>query len=67
MFPTVLKLFSVNCGKVSRTAIKNNPAPAMISSTTLRYVTVFHAMWYPGLRVSKDTLTKTLLKPYGDV
>jgi hypothetical protein len=31
----------------------------MISRATLRYVTVFHAMWIPGLRVGEDTSNKT--------
>jgi len=47
----------VNYGNVSRSATKNTTAPATISSATLRYVTVFHATWMPGLRVGEDTCT----------
>ena len=36
----------------------------MIIRATLRYVTVFHAMWMPGLRVGEDTWTKNLIQTY---
>ncbi len=54
--PAALMLLSVNCGKVSRIATNTTAKPPMIISATLRYVTVVHAMWMPGLRVCEDTL-----------
>jgi len=45
----------VNCGKTTLIAPKNSAAPARIIKATLRYVTVVHAMWMPGLRVCEDT------------
>ena len=48
----------VNCGKATRTPPKSITAPASISRATLRYVTVFHLMWIPGLRLSEDTWTQ---------
>jgi hypothetical protein len=51
-----LTLFCVNCGKATRMAMNITAAAAMISSATLRYVTVVHATWIPGLRLTEDTL-----------
>jgi len=50
-----LMLFWVNCGNATRIAMKNTAATARISSATLRYVTVVHATWIPGLRLGEDT------------
>jgi hypothetical protein len=55
---------AVNCGNASRMATKHSAAPVKIINATLRYVTVFHAMWTPGLRVCEDTCTK---KPYSSL
>ena len=54
-----LRLFSVNCGKANRRLMKKIKIPSRIVSATLRYVTVFHAMWIPGLRIGATTSIKT--------
>jgi hypothetical protein len=59
-----LMLLAVNCGKASLIPNKHTSIAARTSSATLRYVTVFHAMWTLGLRVCEDTRTKTLFKPF---
>src|SRR5579863_3244914 len=48
-------VLAVNCGNVIRTARKNMKAPASTIRATLRYVTVFHLIWIPDLRLSEDT------------
>ena len=52
--------FSVNCGKARRMPPKKISSPANMTRATLRYVTVFHAMWIPGLRFED---TKATQKP----
>src|SRR5579863_9798989 len=47
-------------------ATKNTAATARISRITLRYVTVVHATWIPGLRLSDDTLGPKSLLNLGD-
>ncbi len=59
-----LMLLSVNCGKASRIPSKHSSVPARIIMATLRYVTVVHAMWMPGLRVDEDTWTKNLIQAF---
>ena len=61
-----LTLFSVNCGNATRMAMKSTARTARISRATLRYVTVVHATWMPGLRLAEDTFwTENLVKPLG--
>jgi hypothetical protein len=57
-------LVSVNCGNASRIPSKHSIAPARIIKATLRYVTVVHAIWMPGLRVDEDTWNKNLIQAF---
>jgi hypothetical protein len=61
-----LIVFSVNCGKIKRTATTNTIAPATTRSATLRYVIVFHATWIPDLRFDEDTFAENLAKNLND-
>jgi hypothetical protein len=53
--------FSVNWGNTARMEMNITANIAMINSTMLRYVTVVHATWIPGLRLSEDTCPENLL------
>ena len=46
---TARKPFSVNCGNAKCKPAKNTATTARMARITLRYVTVLHAMWIPGL------------------